>query len=122
MSVMTRDRLAPIVRRQIPLWAGAVAVVAALLVGFVLGQSAGDDPGQPVVHTGVVSLVDSDESLVCISPLGEQEQECYRAPGAQLQVGDEVRYRLEPQPVDPDEPDHGNQQVIVYAETDADLP
>jgi len=42
LSTVMSDRLAPLVplaRRQFPLWAGALAVLAALIVGFLLGRS-----------------------------------------------------------------------------------
>jgi hypothetical protein len=38
MSAMMSERLAPLARRQIPLWAGAVAAFAALLAGLLLDK------------------------------------------------------------------------------------
>jgi hypothetical protein len=54
-------------------------------------------------------------------PEPNQDQECYRAPGVQMKVGDQVRFSLEKQPLDAVNPGHGNQWVIVYAESDDDL-
>lgn len=116
MSTMVSEQVAPLARRQIPLWAAAIAVLAALLAGFLLGKPGDSSSGQPALKDGVVSLIDTEQGLVCLSPPGEHDQECYRAPGVDLQLGDHVRYSLEPQPVDAASPERGNQQVVVYAE------
>jgi hypothetical protein len=68
-----------------------------------------------------VRNVDTEQGLVCLSPQGDPHQECYRAPGVELQVGDHVRYSLGPQPLDAANPDHGTQQAIVYAEPEDNL-
>lgn len=72
----------------------------------------------------MVSLIDTEQGLVCLSPSGERDQECYRAPGIELQVGDHVRYclirarkptccALSPAPVN-DAPDHAIYSVGVH--------
>jgi hypothetical protein len=123
LSTVTSDRIAPLARQQVSLWVGALAVLAALVVGFWLGKPHSGDSGQPSLQSGVISLIDTEQGLVCIQPEPEpgQLQECYRAPGVQMKVGDSVRFSLEKVLLDPANPDHGTQQVIVYAESEDDL-
>lgn len=79
MSTVTSTRIALLARRQFSLWVGALAVLAALVVGFWLGRPDGGDSGQPTLQDGVVSLVDTEQRLVCSRPEPNPDQECYRA-------------------------------------------
>ena len=68
MSTVIGTRIAPLARRQFSLWVGALAVLAALVVGFWLGKPHGGESGQLELQSGVVGLIDKEQGLVCIQP------------------------------------------------------
>lgn len=100
---------------KIPLWAGVVATLAAVVAGFIIGRP---DPetDRPQPRTGVVTVVDLNEGgSVCISKPDGADNECYLAPGRGLRVGDKVRFVTEKVAADPSNSAAGNRSVLVYA-------
>lgn len=99
-----------------PRWAAATVALCLLGLGAALGirlTAADGHPGDGVLR-GVVDSVDDDGAL-CIGGSGRAgEVECYQAPGVGLEVGDAIRFRLREESIDPDDPDVGNQLVMVW--------
>jgi hypothetical protein len=66
----------------------------------------------------VVDSVDPDGRSVCIGKTSDADTvECYLVPGGGLSTGDRIRYRIEQEPIDPDDPGKGKQPVLVYVAT-----
>lgn len=104
-------------------WTGVLALLGALFFGaggavlLRCGSDSGSD--QSPVRSGVVGAVDSDGRAVCISETSDAKtMECYQVPGGGLSIGDWIRYRIEQEPIDPDDPGKGNQPVLVYVAAD----
>ncbi|MCW2766093.1 MAG: hypothetical protein JWO11_2052 [Nocardioides sp.] len=108
---MITDRREPRTLPQVPIWMGTVAVVAAVLAGFLLGRSTTGDPEEAGTQTGVVDSIDTEQGTICLSS-GGSTVECYRAPGVGLRAGDQVQYRTELEWIDAEH--HAKQNVIVY--------
>jgi hypothetical protein len=96
-------------------WAAVSALVAALIVGFAAGRLAhgNDDPQPDTMRSGVVDSIDSGGS-VCVS--FADGVSCYQAPGLGLTEGQQIRFKVEAQSLDPDDLTKGTQDAIVWLE------
>jgi hypothetical protein len=108
---------------MVPVWTGVLALLGALVIGagatlclFGGGSDSGAD--QSPVRSGVVGrLFLDDPRTVCIGETSDADTvECYQVPGAGLKIGDRIRYRIEWEPIDPDNLYKGKEPVLVYVE------
>lgn len=104
----------------VPVWAVAAAGVFMAIAGFVAGRGLDTGPAtgpaqSGPARSGIVASVDIDSGTVCVETTRDARTvECYPAPGAGLADGDEISYRLEERPVDPDDRSKGVREEIVW--------